>query len=84
MKRHKRHPTLINSSAFLQEATTFFRAIQTAKAGLKCRSEHYRILDDLGVHVVDAIRQISGEEVPWMKSHSIRLHYPPEGSIDDC
>lgn len=67
MRRHKRHPELPKSAPFLEEAAVFFGAIQRAKRDLICGSEQYRILSDLDRHVANTIRQISGEEVPWMR-----------------
>lgn len=68
MRRHKRVPKLTKADPFLREAAAFFGVIQRSKRDLICSSEQYRILSDLDQHVANTIRQISGEEVPWMRT----------------
>lgn len=69
--RRKQSETVSFPHRFVDEAARFFTAIRNAKTGLRYSSEHHRILNSLGDHVADAIRRISGEEVPWMQPHTL-------------
>jgi len=66
--RRKYRETVLDTDQFVRDATMFFGVLRSTKTGLRYNSEHYQILHALGESVADAIRQISGEEVPWMQA----------------
>lgn len=67
--RRKQQEVVLDPFPFVEGASRFVAIIRHTTVGVRYGSAHYRALDDLAKHVADTIREISGEEVPWLQPH---------------
>jgi hypothetical protein len=66
---HRKKPArIVDLNSFVADATALHRTITKYSHGLRPGCDHARALDDLHEALLKAIRDITGDEVPWAKT----------------
>jgi hypothetical protein len=76
MSRHKRLREIVDIPRFVVEATAMHETVISYLRKLETNGLHYRTLSDLHDALLKAIRDVTGEEVPWMRTPPDNLPAP--------
>ena len=76
MGRHKRLREIVDVPGFVAEATAMHETIIGYLRKLETNGVHYRSLSDLHDALLKAIRDVTGEEVPWMRTPPDKMPAP--------
>jgi len=76
MGRHKRLREIVDIAGFVTEATAMHEILIGYLRKLETNGIHYRSLSDLHDALLKAIRDVTGEEVPWMRTPPDKMPAP--------